>query len=175
MKELSLNKGIVLHGVSYNYTIERVLGHGTFGITYLAKVQMKGALGSLDANVNVAIKEFFMRDFNGRDECSVTYSSKDGAFAYYKSKFIHEAENLSRLDNPGIIKVIELFEENQTAYYVMEYQSNGSFDEYIATIKHLPPRASIGYALQISEALQYMHDRRMLHLDLKPSNIMMNN
>lgn len=175
MKGFSLNNGVVLHGASYNYTIEHVLGQGTFGITYLAKVQMKGSLGSWDANVDVAIKEFFMRDFNGRDECSVTYSSKDGAFAYYKSKFIHEAENLSKLDNPGIIKVIELFEENQTAYYVMEYQPKGSFDEYISARKSLPPRACIDYALQISEALQYMHDRRMLHLDLKPSNIMMNN
>lgn len=153
MKDFSLNKGVVLHGKCYNYTIKRVLGHGTFGITYLAKVQMNGTLGSLDANVYVAIKEFFMWDFNGRNECSVTYSSKDGAFAYYKSKFIHEAENLSKLDNPGIIKVIELFEENKTAYYVMEYLPKGSLDEYIIVRKYLSPQDCIDYALQISEAL----------------------
>lgn len=172
MKEYALKNGAVLHGSGYNYTIERVLGNGTFGITYLARVQMKGTLGSLDTGINVAVKEFFMRDFNGRDECSVTYSSKDGAFAYYKSKFIHEAENLSKLHHPGIIKVIELFEENRTAYYVMEYLPNGSFDGYIATRKTLPPQECIGYALQICKALEYMHANRMLHLDLKPNNVM---
>lgn len=174
MKEISLNKGVVLHGVSYNYTIEHVLGHGTFGITYLAKVQMKGALGSLDANVDVAIKEFFMQDFNGRDECSVTYSSKDGVFAYYKSKFIHEAENLSRLDNPGIIKVIELFEENQTAYYVMEYLPKGSLDNKIAKNGRITENEALRIARQIASAISRMHEYKMLHLDLKPGNILMN-
>ena len=71
-----------------------------------------------------------MRDFNGREGSSVTYSSKDGAFTYYKSKFIHEAENLSKLHSPGIVNVLELFEANQTAYYVMDYLPNGSLDEY---------------------------------------------
>ena len=117
----SLKSGTILHGKSYDYKVIRTLGQGTFGITYLASVKMKGALGSLDSELHVAVKEFFMRDFNGRNESSVTYSSKDGAFAYYKSKFINEANNLSKLQNRGIIKVIELFEENQTAYYVMEY------------------------------------------------------
>lgn len=127
----SLKAGVILHGKSYDYNIVKTLGQGTFGITYLASVKMKGALGSLDSELLVAVKEFFMRDFNGRNESSVTYSSKDGAFAYYKSKFINEANNLSNLQNQGIIKVIESFEENQTAYYVMEYISNGSLDELI--------------------------------------------
>ena len=175
MKDYALNTGTVLHGPNYDYTIERVLGNGTFGITYLAKVKMKGSLGSLDAKLNVAIKEFFMRDFNGREGSSVTYSSKDGAFTYYKSKFIHEAENLSKLHSPGIVNVLELFEANQTAYYVMDYLPNGSLDEYIKAKRPLPLKICIDYAIQISEALKYMHDNQMLHLDLKPGNIMINN
>lgn len=172
MKGYALNSGTVLHGSNYDYTIERVLGNGTFGITYLAKVKMKGSLGSLDAKLNVAIKEFFMRDFNGREGSSVTYSSKEGAFTYYKSKFIHEAENLSKLHSPGIVNVLELFESNQTAYYVMDYLPNGSLDEYIKAKRLLPFKKCIDYAIQISEALKYMHDNQMLHLDLKPGNIM---
>lgn len=101
----SLKNGTILHGKNYNYKIVKTLGQGTFGITYLASVKMIGALGSLDSDLLVAVKEFFMRDFNGRNESSVTYSSKDGAFAYYKSKFVNEAKNLSNLHNSGIINV----------------------------------------------------------------------
>lgn len=168
----SLKIGTILHGKSYDYNIVKTLGQGTFGITYLGSVKMKGALGSLDSELLVAVKEFFMRDFNGRQESSVTYSSKDGAFAYYKSKFINEANNLSKLQNPGIIKVIELFEENQTAYYVMEYVSNGSLDEQIKVKGRLSSKDCVAYTLQIAEALNYMHQNKMLHLDLKPNNIM---
>ena len=168
----SLKAGVILHGKSYDYKIIRTIGQGTFGITYLASVKMKGALGSLDSELLVAVKEFFMHDFNGRNESSVTYSSKDGAFAYYKSKFINEANNLSKLKNPGIIKVIELFEENQTAYYVMEYVSNGSLDEQIKVKGRLSSENCIAYTLQIAKALEYMHQNKMLHLDLKPNNIM---
>mgnify|MGYP001714683504 CR=1 FL=1 len=84
MKDYALNSGTVLHGSNYDYTIERVLGNGTFGIIHLAKVKMKSSLGSLDAELNVAIKKFFMKDFNGREGSSVTYSSKDGAFLTVK-------------------------------------------------------------------------------------------
>lgn len=168
----SLKEGTILHGKSYDYKIVKTLGQGTFGITYLASVKMKGALGTLDSELLVAVKEFFMRDFNGRNESSVTYSSKDGAFAYYKSKFINEANNLSNLQNQGIIKVIELFEENQTAYYVMEYVSNGSLDELIKVKGRLSSEDCVSFSLQIAEALSYMHENKMLHLDLKPNNIM---
>lgn len=167
-----LKTGTILHGKSYDYKIVSTLGQGTFGITYLASVTMSGGLGSLDSELLVAIKEFFMRDFNGRNESSVTYSSKDGAFAYYKSKFVNEAKNLSNLHNPGIIKVIELFEENQTAYYVMEYVSNGSLDDLIKVKGRLSSEECVSYTLQIAETLGYMHENKMLHLDLKPNNIM---
>lgn len=168
----SLKEGTILHGKSYDYKIVKTLGQGTFGITYLASVKMKGALGSLDSELLVAVKEFFMRDFNGRNESTVTYSSRDGAFAYYKSKFVNEAKNLSNLHYPGIIRVIELFDENQTAYYVMEYVSNGSLDEQIKIKGRLSSEECVAYTLQIAKALGYMHQNKMLHLDLKPNNIM---
>lgn len=140
--------------------------------TYLASVEMKGDLGALKSDILVAVKEFFMRDFNGRDGSNVTYSSKDGAYEYYKGKFKKEAENLGKLNNPSIIKVVEHFEANQTSYYVMELVAGGTLDEYISTKKRLTPEETIQYGIEIAEALQYMHENEMLHLDLKPNNIM---
>lgn len=78
----TLTQGAILHSSLYNYKIEKVLGQGAFGITYLAKVSLQGQLGQLDSNVYVTIKEFFMKDINGREGTSVTASStgKGGLF-----------------------------------------------------------------------------------------------
>ncbi|MDY5090346.1 MAG: hypothetical protein SPE75_02060, partial [Prevotella sp.] len=94
---LALPEGIILHGEAYDYKITSVLGQGSFGITYRAKVEMRGALGTLDSNMYVAIKEFFMKEVNGRDNTSVTSgsTSRDGLFEYYREKFEREARNLS--------------------------------------------------------------------------------
>ncbi len=165
--------GAVINGLAYSYTIRKVLGQGAFGITYLATVKMKGALGSLDTEITVAIKEFFMKGLNGREDSAVTASSKDGTFAYYKRKFLHEAENLSRLKHPNIIKVVESFEENNTAYYAMEYIDGGSLDDMIVQNNGLMEADCLKYAIQIATALEYMHSKKMLHLDLKPNNIML--
>lgn len=171
--EDALSIGTIVKGKAYSYKIRKVLGQGSFGITYLASVKMSGALGTLDTEVFVAIKEFFMKEINGREDSTVITSSKDGAFSYYKSKFIHEAENLSRLKHPNIIKVVESFEGNNTAYYVMEYVEGGSLDELINKSNGLSESECIKYSCQIGKALEYMHSHKMLHLDLKPNNIML--
>ncbi|MCH5311601.1 MAG: serine/threonine protein kinase [Prevotella sp.] len=163
----------ILKGKSYQYLIEKVLGQGSFGITYLASVKMAGALGSIDANIKVAIKEFFMRDINGRSDTTVTSGSKGGIYDEYKRKFNREALNLSKLQHPNIIKVIESFEANNTMYYVMEYISGGSLDNYIAKNNGLKEGEAIKIVKQIGSALSFMHSQGMLHLDLKPSNIML--
>ena len=168
-----LPHGYVLHGDSYHYTIERVLGQGTFGITYLASVKMSGALGAIDANIKVAVKEFFMRELNDRSDASVISGSKGSIYYDYRKKFIREALNLSKLHHPGIIKVIESFEANNTVYYVMEYIGGGSLDDYILRNKRLGQDDTIRIIKQIGTALSFMHTQGMLHLDLKPSNIMM--
>ena len=76
----TLPAGTVLHGSAYDYTIERVLGQGSFGITYLAtfKTSVQGPLGMMEATVRAAIKEFFMREVNGREGTTVTSGSKGG-------------------------------------------------------------------------------------------------
>lgn len=167
-----LQSGSILHGQSYNYIIEDVLGQGAFGTTYLTKVQMQGALGSLDSNMRVAVKEFFMKEVNGRNGNMVTIGSESGLFVDYKKKFRAEAEHLALLKHPHIINVLEFFEENNTVYYVMEYVEGSNLDDLIRLEGHLSEATARDYIRQIGEALQFMHQHNMLHLDLKPANIM---
>ncbi len=166
--------GTTLRGGSYTYTIERVLGQGTFGITYLAttKVKADGALGALEATLHVAIKEFFMHDLNGRHGAEVTCSSKSGIYEHYRHKFAREAQNLSKLHHPHIVRVLESFEGNNTAYYAMEFCEGGSLDALIGG-NGLAEGQAVAYAEQIGAALVAMHGERVLHLDLKPGNVML--
>ena len=169
----TLSKGCLLKGKSYDYYIEGVLGQGSFGITYLASARMSGELGSLNTGTRVAIKEFFMRDINGRDGTSVTSGSKHGIYEDYKRKFKREALNLSMLNHPDIVKVVEMFEANSTAYYVMEYIDGGSLNNYIDEHGPLNENTAVALCTKIGSALAFMHSKGILHLDLKPSNIMM--
>ncbi len=136
---------------------------------------MAGALGTIDTNIKVAIKEFFMKEINGREGTTVTSGSKDGLFEDYRRKFVREAKNLSKLRHPNIVNMLEAFETNNTCYYVMEYMDGGSLDELIAKRHGLSEEDTVKYSLQIASALAFMHSNKMLHLDLKPKNIMMNN
>ena len=169
----ALPKGTILHGKSFVYQIDNVLGQGSFGITYLASIKINGALGSIDANVKVTVKEFFMANFNGRQGCTVTSGSQDGMYGYYKHKFTQEAINLSKLHHPNIVNVLEAFEENNTVYYAMEYIDGGSLNKKIEQNQKLSEKQCMELTKQIGSAVSFMHDNMMLHLDLKPSNIML--
>lgn len=157
-----LQSGTTLHGGKYH--VVRMLGQGSFGITYLAT----------EGSMQVAIKEFFMRDVNGRSGTEVTSgNSEGGLFAKYKQDFIKEARNLSRCQHPHIVNVFDTFEENNTAYYVMEYIDGGSLNDYIESKNALDCVETKRIAKQIGDALTFMHSNNMVHLDLKPSNIML--
>lgn len=160
---------------SGKYEITKVLGSGNFGITYLAstKIAVKGQMGQMDVTINVAIKEFYMKDLNNRTSDGTTVEGTQNTMVKnYRHKFRKEAENLSKLHHPNIVKVIEVFDENNTTYYVMEYIEGGSLDDYIKAKGHLPEKDALECTLEIGNALSYMHKSRMIHLDLKPKNIM---
>lgn len=172
LTDFSLLPGTTLHSPTTAYKIVRTLGQGTFGITYLAEVNVDGALSALGVTVYVTIKEFFMSKINGRKGTSVTNSDDGGYFEYYKKRFIKEAQNLKTLNHPNIVKVAEAFESNGTAYYVMEYIDGKTLSSVINRKGHIREQQAINLTLQVTNALAYMHNKKMLHLDIKPSNIM---
>ena len=173
----TLPHGYVLQGEKNRYVIDRVLGQGSFGITYLAKfkAQLQGAMGRGSVQSTVAVKEFFMRDMNTRD-CSTGYlndASQDSLIGRYRRAFVREARNLASLTHPGIVNVFEVIETNNTVYIVMEYIDGCSLDGYISSRGIMPEKDALSLFREICSAVGFMHQHRMLHLDLKPKNIMM--
>ena len=171
----ALPDGTLLRSATTTYKIVRTLGQGSFGITYLAEMNNDGTANASTAAVYVTVKEFFMSKINGRKGTAVTNSDAEGFFDYYKKRFIKEAQNLKSLNHEHIVKVAEAFECNGTAYYAMEYIDGETLSGLISRKGRLMEQEAIDITLQVADALSYMHNRKMLHLDLKPSNIMMRN
>ena len=171
----ALAPGTMLRGGACTYRIERALGQGSFGITYLATTVAKvvGSLGEIETTMQVAVKEFFMKGVNGREGSTVTSGSRGGEYGKYREKFVREAKHLSNLHHGRIVRVLESFEANNTAYYSMEYIDGGSLKELIESRHGLSADECLRYVRQIGDALAYMHSHNMLHLDLKPGNVML--
>lgn len=169
----ALPKGTLLKGKNNTYRIERALGQGSFGITYEATLLLIGSLGEIPSETKVAIKEFYMEDFSFRDGNDVRSSTGSGLSEYYKQKFIEEASKLSSMNDPGIVKVMERFSQNGTYYFVMEFLKGGTLDDRIIGGNSMTYGDVLEYTEGIAKALKYMHSQLMLHLDLKPSNIML--
>lgn len=161
------------------YRLEKILGQGGFGITYKAimKETVSGSLGNLEVDVPVAIKEFFMKDTCEREEGTgkITVPSQGSRVLVelYRKKFVKEAKNLAQMNHPHIVKVVDVFEENDTVYYVMQYLSGGSLSDYVKLHGALNEAIAIKYIQQIGSALEYMHQKHICHYDVKPSNILL--
>lgn len=168
-----LAPGTVLHGAAYCYKITQMLGQGTFGITYLAEAYDNTAISDEATAMYVTVKEFFMSKINGRKGTAVTASDDGGYFDHYKRRFVKEAQNLESLHHSNIVKVAEAFESNNTAYYVMEFIDGETLSQYVARRGAVDERRAVALTLEIADALAYMHSRNMLHLDIKPSNVML--
>lgn len=150
------------------YRILSVLGQGGFGITYLAE--------QVALERKVAIKEFFLKDFCDRasDGTTVTLGTQSNKemMERYLSKFKKEAKIISKFNHPNVIRIHDVFDENNTSYYVMEYIEGQSLSSLIKRKGALSERDAVYYVTCIGKALEYIHGFGVNHLDVKPSNIM---
>lgn len=161
-----LQVGTILHGT---YKIESYLSSGGFGNTYLAK--------NIEFDETYAIKEFFVKGVCQRDGNSTTISVSNAenanSFEQQREKFKKEARRLRSLSNPHIVKVYDLFEENGTAYYVMDYVDGENLSARLKrTNAPLAESAVRNYLNQILDGFEAIHNEGMFHLDIKPANIM---
>ena len=164
---MNLKQGTQLQGGRYR--IEKVLGQGGFGITYLAE--------QTSLNDKVAIKEFFMKELCDRDSetmgVSIGSSGSRELVERFREKFVKEARNIRKLKHRYIVSIIDVFEENGTAYYVMEYLGGGNLKSLVDNRGPLAEATAVSYIRQVTDALGEVHANGMLHLDVKPANIML--
>lgn len=151
------------------YKIVRMLGQGNFGITYLAE--------QLNPKRTVAIKELFLsvQGVNDRLGSSVIVPNirNKQMFEQQITKFKKEAKRIKSLHNEHIVPVYDLFDENDTAYYVMEYVEGESLADRMNRIGHPLSIEDVQNIFpQILNALTEIHSHQILHLDIKPGNIM---
>lgn len=162
----ALPAGTLLHNGIYQIQ-ELISSNGGFGLTYKAV--------NITTNQLYAIKEFFWKGFNTRIGTEVTVSVPENTASYdkLKAKFMKEASRLMELNHPNIIKVYEWFEENGTGYYVMDFIDGESLDGRLKRTEKPMKKAEIIALLEsLLSALEVVHEKGLMHMDLKPSNIM---
>ena len=160
-----LEPGTVLAG---RYYVGKSLGHGSFGVTYIgwdAKLEQK-----------VAIKEFLPSEFStrmpGRTQVTILAGKKSEQFLDGKKKFINEARKLAKFHSEqGIVKVFDSFEENDSAYIVMELLEGKSLTEYLKDNGTIPENEAIDLLRPVMESLQVVHEAGIIHRDISPDNI----
>lgn len=161
----SLRPGTLLQ--NGRYRIIRFINSGGFGCTYEAV--------HTQLNKRVAIKELYVSNLCNRDETTSTVSvgatSQHKLFEKLKKKFVDEAQAICSLNHPGIVKVTDIFHENGTAYYVMDFIDGLSLGQMTKHLHLSEPKAKM-YISQVADALRYVHSRNRLHLDIKPDNIL---
>ncbi|MDR1524599.1 MAG: serine/threonine protein kinase [Tannerella sp.] len=173
---MNLPDGYFLQNRKYQLT--HTIGQGGFGITYLGvwNTVVKGGLGAMKTKVPVCIKEYFFKDYcyRDRDSYAVKVHSATGErlFDKFKEKLIKEANILSEVHHPHIVNVLEVFEENNTAYIIMEYIKGCSLKYMLDKEGVLSENRLLRYVHQIGNALDFVHDKNIVHLDIKPSNIL---
>lgn len=164
--------GIALPNGSYleEYLIERELGAGTFGVTYLAT----------DTNLDkqVVIKEYLPNEIAIRQD-SVTIMPKSKGdienFEYGLDSFTKEAKVLAKFNHPNIVKVSRLFHKNGTAYFVMDFEEGEDLQEYIKRHSSFSEEEILSIIMPILDGLRAVHASDFLHRDIKPGNIYIRN
>ena len=162
-----LRKGTRLIG---RYTIEGVLGQGGFGITYLGIDELH--------KKKVAIKEFFpqgivTRNIEYEDTVTVTLVGEKENYDKGKERFLKEAQTMAMFSkDKGIVKVLDFFEINNTAYIVMEYLEGVTLKQYLRENKRIDAEDLVELLVPLIEALDEIHSQGLIHRDISPDNIM---
>lgn len=157
-------------GLIGRYVIQEVLGQGGFGITYLGIDKLYGN--------KVAIKEYYpqkiaMRKAQYEDVVTVTSIEEKNNYDKGKKRFLDEAQVMARFNkNEGIVKILDFFEANNTAYIVMEYLEGITLKQYLGKYGVLQFRNLIEMMLPLLEALIEIHSQGLIHRDISPDNIM---
>lgn len=173
----TLKPGTRLKSPKREYVIEKVLGQGGFGITYKAVWATK--IENVPVKIYFAVKEFFMSDScerAGENNSKVIYSTPvKNKVEESRRDFISEATRLNSLskDHPSIVRVNEVFESNNTAYYVMEFLEGGSVRNYVRQNGPLNEKEALEIILPVIDAVETLHQSKITHLDIKPDNIML--
>lgn len=166
MNENMLPVGTVLRAGAYR--IERQISSGGFGNTYVVR--------NISFDEVYAMKEFFMKGVNLRNGSDVTVSITDNkaTFESQRNKFKKEAIRLRKLKNDHIVKVHDLFDENGTVYYVMNLIDGQSLCDLVKEKGPMGEEDALNVFRQMLDALSVVHSQepQMLHLDIKPCNIM---
>lgn len=154
---------------SGKYRIIKKLGQGGFGITYLAENTLLEG--------KVAIKEFFFKDYCERDDSTscvtIPKSGNREIVERFKLKFVKEARTIFRLNHPNIVRILDAFEENDTAYYVMDYIEGESLGDMVKRRGAIPEAEALGYVKDVASALEYIHSKNINHLNIKPGNLVL--
>ncbi|MBO5272870.1 MAG: serine/threonine protein kinase, partial [Muribaculaceae bacterium] len=157
----SLRKGTKILN---RYEILRYISSGGFGITYEAF--------DLLSKRRIAIKELYITEICNRESDAITVTINDTnkpTFFAHRRKFLDEAKRLMELSHPNIIKVSDVFEANGTAYFAMDYIEGKPLSKEVVPMSE---NIAISIINPILDALEYIHNKGVLHLDIKPSNIM---
>lgn len=167
--------GTILKSQDATYEILSVIGAGGFGITYRVKGTVK--IGNITVNATFAIKEHFINDYCSRELTTskvVFFDNHTDAVNASLKDFISEAKRLQQIGASlnNIVKVNEVFEANNTAYYVMEYLEGVSIAQYVAKNGPMNPTEAVRLLMPVFEAVARLHQQRITHLDIKPQNIM---
>lgn len=174
--DFALPAGTVLASSERTYTVESVLGAGGFGVTYRATATI--SVQNIEVEVHFAIKEHFLNALCERegDTSRVKYSAPVRQQVEGSLKdFIGEARRLQKIgvSHPNIVSVNEVFEANNTAYYVMEYIDGESLRSYVQRHGPLGEAGLRRLLLPVMDAVEALHAERLTHLDIKPDNIML--
>ncbi len=150
-----------------DYRIQRVLGAGGFGVTYLAD--------ELALSRVVTIKEYFPSDFAARAggiEAAPRSSDCAGDFKWGLDRFIEEAQTLARFDHPNIVRVYRYFRANSTGYMVLQFEEGQSLKAWLKGLSRAPRQKEIdAIVTPLLDALELIHKADFLHRDIAPDNI----